>query len=171
MRQGIPAIFAYAKSPFQKYRTSGVAPYGAQTATAVAYTLIFSYSNTLRTKARPIYIGICYSAASKEGMKAEKAKKAMKKKTALLAPSPPPPALPSGQPEEPIFIVGEDEDVEQAVECEGEYAGTPTPPPPARFTSVWKAVAASGRETLPGTKSAVFNADNLFLYLLEDWKD
>jgi hypothetical protein len=39
------------------------------------------------------------------------------------------------------------------------------------FTSVWKAVAASRKEVLPGTKSALFNVNNLFLYQLEAWRD
>jgi hypothetical protein len=49
----------------------------------------------------------------------------------------------------------EDEDGEVIVEAEEEDASTPPLLPPARFTSVWKAVTDSEREILPSTKLAV----------------
>lgn len=75
---------------------------------------------------------------------------------------------PSAQHAEPVLVEEEDEDIEE--EVEDEDAGSTTPPL-ARFTSVWKAVAAGGKETLPGTKSALFNVNDLFLFQLEAWRD
>ena len=58
----------------------------------------------------------------------------------------------------------EDEDIEKQDNAKDEDIGTPSPPPPARFTSVWKAVTASRREALPGIKSAVYDTDSIFLF-------
>ena len=56
------------------------------------------------------------------------------------------------------------------MEAEDDDASTP-PPLIIRFTSVWKAVTASGWEVLPGTKLAVFNVNDLFIFQLEAWRD
>ncbi len=103
------------------------------------------------------------------------AKKSKKNKLVSL---PSTPALLLGQPTEPILVqeeedaeeVEEDEEAEEN-EDEDEEEDAQLPPPPARFTSVWKAVAASGKEALPGTKSAIYNVNNLFLFQLEAWRD
>ena len=44
-----------------------------------------------------------------------------------------------------------------------------TPPAPVRFMSVWKAV--NGKETLPGTRSAVLTEDTIYLSSIETWRD
>ena len=43
------------------------------------------------------------------------------------------------------------------------------PPAPVRFMSVWKAV--NGKETLPGTRSAVLTENTLYLTSIEVWRD
>src|SRR5689334_8812957 len=102
------------------------------------------------------------SATPRPSKKIKRTKKT--KKTKKEKPVSPPPA----QHAEPVLVEEEDEDIEE--EVEDEDAGSSTPPL-ARFTSVWKAVAAGGKETLPGTKSAVFNVNDLFLFQLEAWRD
>ena len=42
-----------------------------------------------------------------------------------------------------------------------------SPPPLVRFTSIWKAVTNSGKESLPGTKLAIFDTNNLYFFKLE----
>jgi hypothetical protein len=102
------------------------------------------------------------------------------KKNKLVSPPPSTPVPLSAQPTEPISVeeeedaeeVEEDKEAEEVEEAEeAEEDKDILPPPPARFTSVWKAVAANGREALPGTKSAVFNVNDLFLFQLETWRD
>jgi hypothetical protein len=102
------------------------------------------------------------------------------KKNKLVSPQSTPAPL-SAQPTEPILVqeeedaeeVEEDEEEEdkEAEENKDEEEDTQLPPPPVCFTSVWKAVAASRREALPGTKSAVYNVNDLFLFQLEAWRD
>jgi len=95
-----------------------------------------------------------------------------------LLPSPSP-SLPSpvspATPAEPISAdeldEDEDENTKEPVEVEDEDVGLPPLPPPARFTSVWKAVTGSGKESLPGIKSAVFNTKNRYYFELEQWQN
>lgn len=47
----------------------------------------------------------------------------------------------------------------------------PSPPPPPRFISVWKAVASGVKESLPGTKSAVFDTKNIYYFELDEWQN
>src|SRR5206468_69134 len=82
-------------------------------------------------------------------------------------------SLPLAQLTESI-LVEEGEDSEEETEELGDDEDTSTLSPLlllVHFTSVWKAVAAGGKEVLPGTKSAVFDTDNLFLFQLEAWRD
>jgi hypothetical protein len=107
---------------------------------------------------------------------AKKAKKTKKKGLASLPPSPLAAqyadyvSIEDDEEEEVLEAEDEDKDGEVIVEAEDDDANTP-PPPLIRFTSVWKAVTAGGREVLPSTKSAVFNVDNLFIFQLEAWRD
>jgi len=41
---------------------------------------------------------------------------------------------------------------------------SPSPPPPVRFISIWKATISGRKETLPATKSAIYNTNNLYLF-------
>src|SRR5271170_8093361 len=63
----------------------------------------------------------------------------------------------------------EDEDeVEEEQEEDDDVEELP-PPAPVRFMSVWKAV--NGKETLPGTRSAVLTEDTIYLSSIETWRD
>ena len=44
---------------------------------------------------------------------------------------------------------------------------TISPPPLVRFISIWKAVANGGKKFLSSIKLAIFNANNLYYFKLE----
>ena len=89
-------------------------------------------------------------------------------------PSPSPPQLSPSPPSAQIIeSTSEDEDnrMEELVGVEDEDIDKLSPPPPARFTSIWRAVAGNRNESLPGIKSAMFNTNNLYFFELEQWKE
>jgi len=101
-----------------------------------------------------------------------KPKVAKKRQKTIPVPSP---LLSPATPAEPTSAdeVDEDEDenTKEPVEVEDEDVDSPPPPPPARFISVWKAVASSKNESLPGTKSAIFNTKNIYYFELDLWQN
>ena len=115
-----------------------------------------------------------------------KAKVAKKRQKTIPVPSPSPSPSPSLSPSpspslsqspvtpaEPLSAdkvdKSEDKNTKEPVEVEDEDVGSPPPPPPARFISVWKAVTGSGKESLPGTRSAIFNTKSIFYFELDKW--
>ena len=92
-----------------------------------------------------------------------------------LLPSPPSPATPV----EPISIdkvnKSEDKNIKEPVEVEDKDIGLPlllpSPPPPARFSSVWKAVICSRKESPPSTKLAIFNTKSIYYFELDKWQN
>ena len=101
---------------------------------------------------------------------------AKKRQKTIPVPSPSPlPSLPSpATPAEPSVDKddeGEDENIKDPVEVEDEDISLPLPPPLARFISVWKAIASGKRESLPSTKSAIFNTKNIYYFELDEWQN
>ena len=87
------------------------------------------------------------------------------------SPSPPSPATPAEPTSADEVDEDEDENTKEPVEVEDEDVDSPPPPPPVRFTSVWKAVAGGKNESLPGTKSAIFDTKNIYYFKLDLWQN
>ena len=91
----------------------------------------------------------------------------------LLSPSPSLSPLPLSPvtPVEPTSAdkVDKDEDknTKEPIEVEDKDVGSPLLLPPTRFTSVWKAVIGSKKESLLGIKLAVFNTKSIYYFKLE----
>ena len=77
----------------------------------------------------------------------------------LFTSSPPLPqsAQPDAEDNDEVEEEVEDDDVEEL------------PVEPVRFMSVWKAV--NGKEILPGTQSAMFDSNTIYLTAIEAWRD
>ena len=92
---------------------------------------------------------------------------AKKRQKTIPVPSPSPSPSPVS-PIEPISAdKGEDKNIKEPIEVEDKDIGLPLPPPPARFTSIWKVVTSSKNESLPGTKLAIFNTKNIYYFKLD----
>ena len=105
-----------------------------------------------------------------------KVKKVKKRQKLIPVPSPSPSPSPSplspATPIEPIFVdKGKDKNIEEPIEVEDEDVGSPSPPPPVRFTSVWKAVIDGGKESLPSIRSPIFNTKSIYYYKLDKWRN
>ena len=86
----------------------------------------------------------------------------------LLSPLPPSPATPA----EPTSAdESKDENIKEPIEVEDEDIGLPLLPPPARFTSVWKAVIGGGKESLPSIRLAIFNTKSIYYFELDEWQN
>jgi hypothetical protein len=95
---------------------------------------------------------------------------AKKRQKTIPVPSPATPVEPSVDEDNE----GEGENIEEPVGVQDEDVGSPPLPPPlppARFISVWKAVTSGVRESLPGTKSAVFDTKNIYYFELDEWQN
>ena len=66
---------------------------------------------------------------------------------------------------------GEDENIKESVEVEDEDIGSPSPLPPARFISVWKAVIGGGKVSLPGTRLALLDTKSIYYFKLDKWQN
>ena len=61
---------------------------------------------------------------------------------------------------------GEDENIKEPVEVEDEDIGSPSPLPPVRFISVWKAVIGGRKVSLPSTRLALLDTKNIYCQTL-----
>ncbi len=78
-------------------------------------------------------------------------------------------------PTKPIYAdkvdKGEDENIEEFTKVENEDVGLPLLLPLIYFTSVWKAVIGNEKESLLGTRSAIFNTKSIYYFELNEWQN
>ena len=107
----------------------------------------------------------------------KKAKVAKKRQKIILvlspspSPSPPSPAMPSEPTSADEVNEGKDENIKEPIEVEDEDVGLLSPPPPAHFISVWKAVIGNKKESLPNIRLAVFNTKSICYFKLDKWQN
>ena len=63
------------------------------------------------------------------------------------------------------------ENIEEPVEVEDKDVGLLLLLPPARFTSIQKAITGSGKESLPGIRSALLDTKSIYYFKLDKWQN